>query len=51
VFLSGVSADKKQPKQVGKMPEIRKNFNFQLMTSFSWKILRKISVQFTNFQV
>jgi len=29
--LSAVFADKKQPKQVGKMPEIRKSFNFAVL--------------------
>jgi len=32
--LSVVFAGKKQPKQIGKMPEIRKNFNLELMTTF-----------------
>jgi len=34
VFFSAVSASKKQPKQVGKMLEIQKNFNFQVMKTF-----------------
>jgi len=28
-FLSVIFADKKQPKQVGKMPEIQKSFNLK----------------------
>jgi len=33
-FWFAVLADKKQPKQVEKMPEIRKNFNFVVVTIF-----------------
>jgi len=32
--LSAASAGKKQPKQVGKMPEIQKKFNFEVMITF-----------------
>ena len=38
-FLSDVPVGKKQPKQVGKMPEIRKKFNFEVVMTFSWKCL------------
>jgi len=34
VFFSAVFADKKQPKQVEKMPEIRKKFNFEVLMTF-----------------
>jgi len=36
----------KQPKQVGKMPEIRKKLNLEVMTTFFWKISSKS----TNFE-
>jgi len=34
VFLSATLAEKKQPKQVRKRPEIRKNFNFEVAMAF-----------------
>jgi len=37
----------KQPKQVGKMPEIRKNLNVKAMTTSFWKT----SAIPTNFEV
>jgi len=39
VFLSAKFADKKQPKQEGKVPEIRKNFNFEGVMTFFGKFL------------
>jgi len=43
VVLSG----KKQPKHVGKMPEIGKKFDSEVITTFS----RKKSAKCTNFEV
>jgi len=34
MVLSAVFAGKKQPKQVGKIPAIRKNFNFLVVMTF-----------------
>jgi len=33
-FLSAVSAGKKQPEQIGKIPDIQKKFNFKVMIFF-----------------
>jgi len=41
VFLSAVFADKKQPKQVGKMPVIRKICNFEVVMTFLGKFSEK----------
>jgi len=46
-FFSVVFAGKKQPKQVRKMPKIRKKFNLEVVTTF----FSKISAKFTNFEV
>jgi len=48
--LFAVSAGKKQPKQVGKMPEICKKFNFKVVMIFfndfqkNFSIMHKIQV-------
>jgi len=34
MFLSAVSLGKKKSKQVGKMPEIQKKFNFEVAIHF-----------------
>jgi len=36
-ILSAVSAGEKRPKQVGKMPEIRKKINFVVVMTFFGK--------------
>jgi len=36
--LFAVSEGEKQPNQVGKTSEIRKNFNFDIVITFFWKI-------------
>jgi len=36
-LLSAVSAGEKRPKQAGKMPEIRKKFNFEVVITFFGK--------------
>jgi len=41
VFLSDVYANKKQSKQGGKMPEIPKIFNFEVVMIFFGRILEK----------
>jgi len=46
-FLFVVFAGKKQSKQVGKVPEIRKKFNLEVMTTF----FQEISAKCTNFEV
>jgi len=40
-FLSAVSAGKKHPKQVRKMPEIKKKFNLEVVMTFFGKLLEK----------
>jgi len=54
-FLSVVFAGKKQPKQVGKMPESRKNFNLEVVTTFFQKFrqnsqILKSRVSVSNFK-
>jgi len=47
IFFFVVFAGKKQPKHIGKMPEIWKKFKSEVMTTFSFFYLAKC----TNFEV
>jgi len=50
-ILSAVSASTKQQKQVGKMPEIRKNFNFEVVMTFLKSFCKNFGViyKFSSF--
>jgi len=45
-FWSAAFTDKKQPKRVGKMPEIRKNRNFVVATIFLKNLQKNIGITY-----
>jgi len=45
-FWSAVFADKKKPKQVRKTPEIQKNCNFVVATTFFENLQKNIGINY-----